>query len=139
MTRINCIPVEKLLDQHLFAEYREITRISKLAKKLYGKNAVPSYRMSTGHVKFFYNKGLFLLKRTQELYNELIKRNYNVQYKEYQTHPDGLNNDWTPTLKAQHINLERLNSKLKEKENGFYRYYNEPAKSNHYDEVLNGL
>lgn len=33
MTRVNIIPVQELTDQHLFAEYREITRLFALVKQ----------------------------------------------------------------------------------------------------------
>lgn len=117
MTRINTIPVQDLMDQHLIAEYREITRISKLARPLddYGV-----YKMGAGHVKFFYNKGKYLRNRTQELYNECIKRGFNVTYKEYQLHPEGLNKDWSPTNEDKKINLVRINEKLNQKPD-FYR------------------
>lgn len=117
MTRINCIPVEDLMDQHLLAEYREITRVSKLARDLtdYGK-----YTMGTGHVKFFYNKGEYLAKRAEQLYDECLYRGFNVQYKEYIPHPEGLNNDWLPDSNDIEVNLNRINEKLKARPD-FYR------------------
>lgn len=120
MTRINCVSVHTLTDQHLLAEYREITRVSKLAKELkyYGK-----YCMGTGHVKFFYNKGAFLKKRTEQLYLECVARGFKVQYKEYTLHPGGsLNNDWLPTDADKDINRERLLEKIRLKPD-FYRYF----------------
>ena len=64
MTRINLVEVERLTDQHLFAEYREITRIFSLVKQACGKYSQdkilakipPTFRLNTGHVLFFYNK-----------------------------------------------------------------------------------
>lgn len=61
MTRINVIDVNLLTDQHLFAEYREITRIFSLVKQACEKYPTadilkkipPTYRMRTGHVLFF--------------------------------------------------------------------------------------
>jgi len=90
MTRINCIEVEDLADQHLLAEYREITRVAKLARPLddYGQ-----YCMGRGHVKFFYDKGAWLALRTEALYNECRARGFNVTHKTYHPHPKGLNND----------------------------------------------
>jgi hypothetical protein len=117
MTRINCIPVEDLYDQHLLAEYREITRVAKLARELrdYGK-----YTMGAGHVKFFYNKGQYLRRRAEELFDECLARGFNVQYKEYLEHPDGLNSDWMPSREAIMINMERIQEKLDAKPD-FYR------------------
>jgi deoxyribonuclease (pyrimidine dimer) len=118
MTRINCIPVTELMDQHLMAEYREITRISKLARPLnnYGK-----YCMGTGHVKFFYNKGGFLSERTEQLYQELKLRGFNITYKQYQLHATALNQTWQPTIEDEMINANRLNNKIDSKPN-FYTY-----------------
>ena len=119
MTRINCIDVNNLTDQHLLAEYREITRISKLAKPLtdYG-----FYKMGSGHVKFFYNKGRYLSDRTESLYQECIKRGFNVTHKAYVDHPHGLNEDWEPTELDILVNLNRINDKIYSKP-GFYRKY----------------
>jgi deoxyribonuclease (pyrimidine dimer) len=41
MTRINIIPVEELMDQHLVAEYREITMVpASLARTLLPKTGL---------------------------------------------------------------------------------------------------
>jgi len=120
MTRINCIPVNELTDQHLMAEYREITRVSKLARELsdYGH-----YKMGTGHIRFFYNKGQYLYNRTQQLYNECIKRGFKVQYKKYVLHANPiLNQNWYPTIDDEMINANRLNDKLDQKYS-FYKFY----------------
>lgn len=122
MTRINCIPVEELTDQHLLAEYREITRVAKLAKPLddYGQ-----YKMSTGHVKFFYNKGEFLSKRTQILYTECKRRGFAIQYKQYIQHPPPLNEDWHPTIEDEMVSAARINEKI-DANRGYYRYWHKP-------------
>ena len=65
MTRINIVPTSELADQHLVAEYRELFMVgSALQRTLKSKNrdktlsSLPEkYTLSTGHVKFFYNKG----------------------------------------------------------------------------------
>lgn len=132
MTRINCLPVEVLLDQHLFAEYREITRVNKLAKKLHDYG---NYTMGTGHVRFFYNKGLYLSKRCEELYNELVKRGYNATLKVYEPHPDGLNEDWQPNKLAKLTNLVRLVEKQNDKPE-FYKLRGNQAPRNHYSSML---
>ena len=128
MTRINCIPVEMLLDQHLFAEYREITRVSKLARPLdnYG-----GYTMGTGHVKFFYDKGLYLSKRCEQLYAELVRRGYNVTHKVYEQHSDGLNKDWQPLKIDKLHNLMRLIEKQLDKP-VFYKLNGSFASPNYY-------
>ena len=118
MTRVNCIPIHELVDQHLFAEYREITRIYKKARVLkdYGH-----YKMGKGHVLFFYDKGQYLIKRTEDLYQECIRRGMNVTHKIYQPHPTGLNNNWNPTPDDEMVSASRINDKLDEKPD-LYRY-----------------
>lgn len=114
MTRINVIPVQSLCDQHLLAEYREITRIDKTARLPKPKERFPTeYILGAGHVKFFYNKGLYLQLRTQSLFDECKKRGFNVQFKQYQT-VKHLKNDYHPDDKAIKANLARLNLRLVE-------------------------
>ena len=112
----------ELLDQHLMAEYREITRVAKLARVLldYGY-----FKLGTGHVKFFYNKGAYLSNRTQELYDECIKRGMNVQHKKYSSHIDILNKDWIPTVNDEMITATRLNEKYDQKPK-WYKFWGNP-------------
>ena len=82
MTRINLIHPSELCDKHLMAEMHEIMRIPNAVYK--GKmqtdypDAPKVYTLGAGHVKFFVNKLQFLHKRHQELYNELLYREFNV-------------------------------------------------------------
>ena len=78
MTRINIIPPKKLYDQHLIAEYREITMIpAALNRTLNSKSGLilskipEKYTLNRGHVYFFYNKGLYLNKRYEKLIEEM--------------------------------------------------------------------
>ena len=85
MTRINLVPPAELMDQHLFAEYREIRRVpSALAKSLQSKtlaqvqDKIPKvFCLGTGHVYFFYNKLPYLADRYQALCYELTARGFN--------------------------------------------------------------
>ena len=125
MTRINCLPVTELADQHLFAEYRELPRIFKLARKLSPREAVPSYRMGSGHVKFFYDKTLWLFNRHKELVNECVLRGYKLSYKSISPIP-GLDLDWSPTPQAIHLSRTRLQEKLQLRPS-FYKYHGKPV------------
>ena len=81
MTRINVgIPPTELNGQHLIAEHREIKRIPNcIAKGKYNMDGIPDkFKLGTGHVKFFYNKLLYLKNRYISLYKECIKRGFNV-------------------------------------------------------------
>ena len=87
MTRINIIPTEELADQHLVAEYREMFMVgSALQRSIKSPNWEKNkktwpetFTLNSGHVKFFYNKLLYLKNRYTSLYNECIKRGFNVQ------------------------------------------------------------
>lgn len=119
MTRVNCVPVEELNNKHLFSEYREITRIAAALKKSIaaGKVEIPdSYRMGKGHVKFFYDKGKYLAKRTETLYRECVRREIYPTYKIYplETHPAEFRKDWTPGPEDQSINRKRIAERLRE-------------------------
>lgn len=81
MTRINAnIQPARLCDQHLLAEHREIKRIPNTIKsgKAVIKNIPSDFRLGAGHVKFFYDKLGFLQKRYVSLYEECVKRGFNV-------------------------------------------------------------
>ena len=82
MTRINVgILPEELSDKHLIAEHREIKRIPNcVAKGKYNMNGTPDkFKLGTGHVKFFYDKLLYLKDRYISLYIECGLRGFNVQ------------------------------------------------------------
>ena len=81
MTRINVgVKPSELTGKHLLAEHREIKRIPNCIKKgRYKMTGIPNkFKLGTGHVKFFYNKLLFLKNRYIEIYNECKKSNIPV-------------------------------------------------------------
>lgn len=110
MTRINVIEPRLLTDSWLLAEYRELPRISTLARQI--EDAPGRYVLGTGHVKFFYNKGTYLAKRFTAIVAELQRRGYVLQHTKYRAHPEGLNNDWIPDYEAVIVNVQRLLSKF---------------------------
>ena len=80
MTRINVgIPPAELNGKHLIAEHREIKRIPNLVNRgRYSLDNQPdTFKLGTGHVKFFYDKLLYLKRRYDKLYNEFFKNVYN--------------------------------------------------------------
>jgi len=129
MTRVNIIPPQDLMDQHLMAEYREIRHVgpslsrSINSGKFYLNNIPKKYTLNKGHVKFFYNKGRYLYRRFNELKCELIKRGYNIN-DDITFNTDYFSNeyfnDWIPTSEDIKINLERINHRISEKPN-FYK------------------
>ena len=83
MTRINLIEPNELTDQHLIAEYREITMVPAALKRtlnskigLRKDKISKKYTLNTGHVYFFYDKGLYLNKRYDEIIAEMKQRGF---------------------------------------------------------------
>ena len=121
MTRINVgIPPAELVNQHLIAEHREIKRIPNcIAKGKYNMEGIPDkFKLGTGHVKFFYNKGLYLHKRYDELVSEMRRRGMKPdptrKFKREQW-PDELYLDWEPTEAEQLIVRQRIQERIDEK------------------------
>ena len=81
MTRINVgIPPIELVNKHLLAEHREIKRIPNcVAKGKYNMDGIPErFKLGKGHVKFFYNKLLYLKKRYIRIIRERINHKLNT-------------------------------------------------------------
>jgi deoxyribonuclease (pyrimidine dimer) len=119
MTRINAsIQPFELSNSMLFAEYREAKRIPNTIKS--GKallTGIPKeFKLSTNHVKFFYDKILYLKRRSDALYIECLKRGINAQdYSDcYKDIPNHLFNDWRETKESRELLKERINKRLTE-------------------------
>ena len=126
MTRINIIPVSELHDQHLIAEYREITMVpAALNRTLNSKTGLirekisKRFTLNNGHVYFFYDKGLYLDKRYTEIVNEMKSRGFNPDsarvfpidiFKD-----NDLYNDWTPTIEDQKLIRQRIQERINSK------------------------
>ena len=86
MTRINVVPVDELTDNFLRAEYWELPRIFVLARKHFDAGKKPedldipdSYRLGEGHMRFFYDKLMYLCTRHYLLGIEMLKRGLDPQ------------------------------------------------------------
>ena len=77
------------------------------------------FKLGTGHVKFFYNKLLYLKNRYISLYNECIKRGFNVQnyIGAWDNIPQELKNDYKPTYTDRLIIQERIYDRTINKKN----------------------
>lgn len=130
MTRVNIIPVEELHDQHLIAEYRELTMVPAAlnrtlkSKKGLDKTKIPeNYTLNQGHVYFFYNKGKYLDKRYNQIVKEMQNRGFSPDFK--RKFPknifieNNLYKDWKPTIKDLEIIRKRIKSKIEEKPNWY--------------------
>ncbi len=116
MTRINCgIKPEELNNKHLFAEIREIKRIPNCIKKgRYNLDGIPDkFKLGTGHVKFFYDKLLYLHTRYYFLVTEWEARGFKVSdYNEaFESLPKELYNHYFPTDRDRKILIKRLQEK----------------------------
>lgn len=136
MTRINTIHPADLLDQHLFIEFREITRIATAHRPLTPKEYLAGYVLGTGHMKFFYDKGQYCADRLQALQLELDRRNaVNYTPKTYKEHIAGHHKQWQPTYAAHSANITRLHEKLAMRPQ-FYTYCGQPVTIEFYLNLL---
>lgn len=118
MTRINAgIAPKQLSNKHLIAEHREIKRIPNcISKGKFNLNGQPKeFTLGTGHVKFFYDKLLYLKNRYESLYEECIKRGFNVTYygEAWNGVPSEFMNDYTPTDRDIKIIKQRILERTK--------------------------
>ena len=132
MTRINIIDPSELTDQHLIAEYREITMVPgslnrTLNSKIgYKESKVPKrYTLNGGHVYFFYNKGKYLDKRYHELIDEMKRRGFNPdpnrKFPSDIFKNNNLCNDWMPTIEDQKLIRERIKKRIDAKPDWYRR------------------
>lgn len=135
MTRINIIEPSELTDQHLIAEYREITMVPGSLKRTlvskigYQEKKVPKkFTLNGGHVYFFYNKGKYLDERYKQLINEMKSRGFNPDpNRKFPTDVfknNGLYNNWIPTIEDQKIIRQRIAERIASKPN-WYRKTND--------------
>ena len=131
MTRINIVPVDELYDQHLIAEYREITMVpAALNRTLKSKSGLDRtkiskhYTLNRGHVYFFYDKGEYLDKRYDDIVKEMKRRGFkpdsNRKFPKEIFIKNDLYYDWMPRPEDLKVIRERIESKIKEKP-GWYR------------------
>lgn len=111
MTRINCVPPEELSDKHLFAEIRELPRVRNLQPRV----TVPlEYRLWTGHVLFFMNKGRYLEKRHKQLINNWNARGFTTSIPPLRLGWEcEFMLDWEPDEKAMEVNRKRINDRIR--------------------------
>lgn len=118
MTRINAgIDPAELTGPHLLAEHREIKRIPNVIKKgKYTLEGIPKkFKLGAGHVKFFYDKLLYLHNRYNKIHLECLKRGYNVENYNaaFDNVPIELYNDWEETPESRKLLQARIAERLK--------------------------
>jgi deoxyribonuclease (pyrimidine dimer) len=126
MTRINIIDVSELYDQHLIAEYREITMVpASLNRTLNSKVGLrrekisKRFTLNSGHVYFFYDKGLYLDKRYKQIVTEMKLRGFNPDsnrvFPKQIFIDNDLYNDWMPTVEDQKLIRQRIQERINSK------------------------
>ncbi len=119
MTRINCIPPSELSGPHLVAEYRELPRIFGLARaawergeKFDDERNPKAYTLGKGHVRFFYPRLGFLVKRQRAIIVEMKLRGYKPTFADPERLLDGIPKewcaDWIPDREAIALNRQRI-------------------------------
>lgn len=117
MTRINVIPPAELCRQHLVAEYRELPRVFALARKAQTRTNQPvapaEYTLGNGHVRFFYDKAQWLVRRHAALVAEMERRGYAPAFRCCAALADGLQSrEWIPDERALELNRARIKERL---------------------------
>lgn len=135
MTRINTIPPQHLLDQHLFAEWRELPRVMAIARPLRPREAPDAYALGRGHLKFFYGLTGYLSARHAQLTSEVVARGFRIESRPALEPVEGLAGDWVPTADDHVTNLDRLAAR-QEARPGFYKLRGKPARHDHYRRLL---
>lgn len=128
MTRISSgVRAKELCDIHLRKERIEIVRIpnSIKNKKAVIKNIPKNYRLGIGHVKFFYDKLLYLEKRYFELTYECKKRGFNTTdfSNSFKDLPGELYKDWKENKEAREITKARINERIKSMKEKDLKFY----------------
>ena len=123
MTRVNTICPTDLTNEWLQAECREMVRIPneliKHPNRLNLKKIPTEYTLNKGHVLFFRNKLGYLLSRQKVIIAEMNRRGLKVnehwvidESKFTPVMKMFCMSDYTPTIKANRINIERLNERF---------------------------
>jgi len=135
MTRINAdLEPERLSDQHLMAEYRELPMVLASLRRSLRTQSIETvvakipkrFTLGKGHVTFFYNKLFFLMGRYSTLRRELQIRgfaldpNRKVDFDGFIGLP--LYNDWKATAKDRTLIRDRIRDRLAKRPD-WYRYF----------------
>lgn len=125
MTRINCIPVDELVYEHLLAEYRELPRVYGYVKARVAKGQTPDdvripkrYVLGTGHVTFFYDKLDWINNRYLEICNRLRGMGVNIQYGDLTHLVEGIPNEWFGQYHPDHYSMEINRQRIQDRLNG---------------------
>lgn len=131
MTRINVVDTSLLADQHLMAEYRELPMVMAASRKsnpaIYKVST--AYTLNTGHVRFFYSKKAWLMRRWDQLTEELFDRKYQINPESRRIDFSPLDRfpqiEWEADDAAVIVNLQRIHEKIMIRPT-WYKFRREP-------------
>lgn len=127
MTRVNAdLDPRTLKRLHLLAELREITMVPAALRRSLRtiepndikKNIPKKFVLSTGHVRFFYDKLTFLINRFFKLIEEMERRGFNPDHDRiiaFAGFDDMWYNDWIPTDEDNKLIIARINERIAQK------------------------
>jgi len=137
MTRINLIDPTELLDQHLFAEWREAPRVITMAHAWVERQAAPLpppvFCLGSGHMTFFGWRTSWLSARHAQLRDELLSRGYTLSHIGDLPVIEGFDIAWEPSAADVALSRARLRERFL-KRPGWYRLRGVPAEMTHYTE-----
>lgn len=135
MTRINLVPPSELFDQHLVAEYREIFMVIPALRRSLNRKTpfnpskeIPKrFTLNSGHVKFFYDKLIYLENRYKSLIQEMLGRGMKPDpdrtFPPLYEFPEWCKQDWQPTIEEIQVIRERIESRVQQKPLWYRRTY----------------
>jgi deoxyribonuclease (pyrimidine dimer) len=155
MTRVNLVPPRELLDQHLFAEWRELKMIPRSLNrtlqslqlhpsttpdcgyhKVFAK-IPPTFTLNKGHVSFFYDKGEYIKERYDLLTVELLERGFTFDHRApvdilalWNRLPKEFSKTWFPTEDDFTLIRARIAESVR-RQPDWYRYYKRPLTEDH--------
>ncbi len=133
MTRINLVPPEELYDQHLVAEFKEIHQwVGSFRRSLRSKNGIVTetiprrFCLGSGHVKFFYNKLLYIQHRFGYVKREMKRRGFRIRQVVARLHwpketPPELWQNWEPSVRDMNVVRARIKQKVAMKPDWYRR------------------
>jgi len=121
------VPPEKLTDQHLIAEYRELPMVfgSLRYNNFIIKSDIPeTFSLGKGHMNFFKDKFVYLQNRFYLLKDEMLFRGFvpKMDFPDISVLDRSIRNDWEPTQEANTIIRNRIYEKIMMKP-GWYRFH----------------
>jgi deoxyribonuclease (pyrimidine dimer) len=139
MVRVNLISVKLLTDEHLIAENVELIMLLTFISKHPTGNIPDKYTLGKGHMSFFRDKALYIVKRLTNIHKEMLIRGFKVNSPSYNFEQIYLNmpqqnkGDYNPSLEdiilvTRRI-IDRIDNPLKKRTT--YHYYKIPIDKNY--------